>query len=220
MRRGLSQEQLKGIACVSMLLDHIGVVLFPGAVWLRAIGRLAFPIYCFLLVEGFGKTKNRRKYALRLLIGAILAEIPYDLALHGGVCWQRQNVMLTLLLGFGMLWYLEEKGQYWCVILAALTAQVLGADYGGFGIVLIAVFCLTREREDRGVLQAVLMGLCFFAMDGGKVTVQLFALASIPLIRAYSGRKTTQSRALQWGFYLFYPAHLLGLYWISAFMIG
>ena len=98
----LHQEFLKIIACVSMVRDHIGAFLVP-QIWLRCVGRLAFPIYCFLLVEGFHHTKNPKGYALRLLIGAILSELPYDLLLSGGISFARQSVMITLLLGFLML---------------------------------------------------------------------------------------------------------------------
>ena len=85
MKKCLSQEWLKIIACVIMLIDHIGAVLLPQYIWLRYIGRIAFPIYCFLLAEGVHYTKNPQKYGLRLAAGALLSEIPFDLALFGGV---------------------------------------------------------------------------------------------------------------------------------------
>ena len=96
--KGISQETLKLIACVTMLIDHIGatlvaptdaiyyayVELYTAMAWvnlvMRCIGRIAFPIFCFLLVEGAHHTRNPRKYALRLAIGMVLSEIPFDLA--------------------------------------------------------------------------------------------------------------------------------------------
>ncbi|MBR1523666.1 MAG: TraX protein, partial [Lachnospiraceae bacterium] len=69
---------LKLIAVISMLIDHTGDVLFPGTMWLRYIGRLAFPIYCFLLVEGFFHTKDLRRYMFRLLLFGLISEIPFD----------------------------------------------------------------------------------------------------------------------------------------------
>ena len=114
----LSQEGLKGIASISMLLDHTGAILIFPLYYalargghptqtvrdlydlLRTLGRLAFPIYCFLLVEGVIHTRNPRRYGLRLLISAILSELPFDLALHSAPSWQNQSVMITLLLGF------------------------------------------------------------------------------------------------------------------------
>ena len=78
MKKGISQEGLKILACLTMLLDHIGAVFVRGYT-LRIIGRIAFPIYCFLLVEGVLHTKNPRRYGLRLGIGLLLSEIPFDL---------------------------------------------------------------------------------------------------------------------------------------------
>ena len=96
--RSISQEGLKLLACLTMLLDHTGAILVAeilrsGAEYgflrqlytlLRTIGRISFPIYCYLLTEGVHYTKNPRRYFLRLLIAALLAELPYDLALRGG----------------------------------------------------------------------------------------------------------------------------------------
>ncbi|MBQ2453108.1 MAG: hypothetical protein II497_01520, partial [Lachnospiraceae bacterium] len=91
---------LKLIAVVSMLIDHTGDVLFPGQLWLRYIGRLAFPIYCFLIVEGFIHTRNVMKYMARLLVFGIVSEIPFDLAFFGEISYPGyQNVFWTLLLG-------------------------------------------------------------------------------------------------------------------------
>ena len=80
-KKCISQEMLKIIACVTMLLDHIGATMVSGY-GLRIIGRIAFPIYCFLLVEGFTYTRNKAKYAMRLFVFALISEVPFDLALN------------------------------------------------------------------------------------------------------------------------------------------
>lgn len=98
-KRGISQEELKLIACATMLLDHIGMAFCSG-IGLRIIGRVAFPIYCFLLAEGVHYTRSPKKYFLRLLIGAALAEIPFDLLVFGKLSLAYSSVMVTLLLGF------------------------------------------------------------------------------------------------------------------------
>lgn len=244
-KKGLSQEGLKLIACITMLLDHIGAVVVMA--WfenssgankgllldlyemLRVIGRLAFPIYCFLLVEGSVHTCNPKRYGLRLLIAAVLSEIPYDLAIYGGISWQNQSVMVTLLLGFLMLRVMNQLGKFPWKLLAimpfAVVAELLHTDYGADGIIVIALFALTRGSTWKEILQ--FFGLwCIFSpfylltpiswlASGFSLTVQeLAALAIVPII-FYDGCKATKSKFIQWAFYVFYPVHLLALYLIG-----
>ena len=98
-RIGINGFTLKWIAIVSMLIDHMGAILFPQYIEMRIVGRLAFPIYCFLLAEGAVHTSNIRRYEIRLLAFACLSDIPFDLAFFGGVTLEHQNVFFTLLLG-------------------------------------------------------------------------------------------------------------------------
>lgn len=225
--KGLSQEGLKLLACLTMLLDHIGATLVPG--WtLRIIGRLAFPIFCFLLAEGAHYTKNPAKYAFRLAIGAILSEIPFDFALFGGWTWYYQSVMLTMLLGFGALFSMGncQNGLWKCLIVLpfALTAEWLQTDYGGAGVLLIAMFGLTRKMPYRNLVQTIAMGvLIWFLMPGAPVPVlgreipiELFGILAMVPIALYSGKKRTHKKAAQWAFYLFYPVHLGVLYLIRV----
>lgn len=226
MAKKLPQEGLKLIACLSMLLDHIGATLVPG--WgLRIVGRIAFPIYCFLLSEGAHYTKKPQKYALRLFLCALLSELPFDLALFGGWGWQHQSVMVTLLLGFGCLWTMEKcaNGFLRCLVVVpfALAAEWLNTDYGLGGVLFIALFGLTREAPHRLALQALLMAaLIWFVMPGARipilgkrVPIEMFGLLALIPIGLYSGRKVTYSRAVQWAFYLFYPVHLGILYLLT-----
>lgn len=226
--RGISQEMLKLIACVAMLLDHIGATLVPG--WtLRIIGRIAFPIYCFLLVEGAHYTRNPKKYALRLAIGAVLSELPFDLAFFGGWTWGYQSVMLTMLVGFFALQAMGKCSNYLlkCLVVLpfALLAEWLLTDYGGAGVLLIALFGISRELPHRLLIQLLGMALiCNYLIPGAKIpiggfriAIELFALIALIPIAFYSGRKITGSKAVQWGFYLFYPVHLTVLYLIELF---
>ena len=225
--KGLSQEGLKLLACLTMLLDHIGATLVAG--WtLRIIGRLAFPIFCFLLAEGAHYTKNPAKYAFRLAVGAILSEIPFDFALFGGWTWYYQSVMLTMLLGFGALFAMGNcrNGLWKCLIVLpfALTAEWLQTDYGGAGVLLIAMFGLTRKMPHRNLVQTIAMGvLIWFLMPGAPVPVlgreipiELFGVLAMVPIALYSGKKRTHKKAAQWAFYLFYPVHLGVLYLIRV----
>lgn len=101
---GLNSFQLKCIAVITMIIDHTGAVLFPDNMTLRYIGRIAFPIFCFLLVEGFFHTRDVRKYMLRLGMFAVISEIPYDLAFRDTVIeFEHQNVFFTLFIGVVMM---------------------------------------------------------------------------------------------------------------------
>ena len=96
--------KLKMLAVISMSIDHTGAVLMPDCIWLRIIGRLAFPIYCFLLVQGFRNTSNIKKYIGRLALFAVVSEIPFNLAFYGTIIAEEfRNVFFTLLLGLLLL---------------------------------------------------------------------------------------------------------------------
>ncbi len=217
--RRISQEGLKVLACVTMLIDHIGASSLAAGMGWRVIGRVAFPIFCFLLAEGIAHTRNPRKYALRLGAGALLSEIPFDLLIYGGFTWYHQSVMVTLLLGFLYGVNAKRIQKPWLRLLLALpfmaVAEWLGTDYGGWGVALIALFVLTRELPHRLPVQTVGLALICWAMDsyrmpiwGIRVPIELFAVLSMVPIAAYSGKKVTASRWVQRGFYLFYPVHL------------
>lgn len=211
--KSLPQEGLKLIACVTMLLDHIGASVYRSTA-LRIIGRLSFPIYCFLLAEGIRRTRDPRKYLLRLGIGALLSELPFDLLFYGRLTLGAQNVMLTLLLGAAMLLAVQKTQQHvfrllW-IGLACLLAELLQTDYGCKGILLILLFSMT----DRWFIRLAGMGLLFLPSGyirllGLPLPMGLFTLPALIPISLYNGRKLTGSRAVQWGFYLFYPAHML-----------
>ena len=197
----LCQEKLKLVACVTMLIDHTAVV-FGLPMWLRVIGRLAFPIYCFLITEGIAHTGSPGRYFLRLGIMAVISEPIYDFVLYGGRSpWAHQNVLCLL------------------IVPCYLIADALHLSYGGNGILLMALFALTRDFPGGKWIQAVGMVLINGIMPsanirifGLSVSVQLFgALAMVP-IALYSGQKRTRSKAISWGFYIFYPLHLLALY--------
>lgn len=214
-KRKLPQEALKAIACIAMLLDHIGAIFIPEYA-LRIIGRIAFPIYCFLLAEGAHYTRSPVKYALRLAISMVLSEIPFDLALESGLTWQAQSVMVTLLLGFCAIEGIEHcrSSIVRLAILAGgfLLAEKLNTDYGGYGVLLIVLFSQTRGQL---WLQTVVLAMVAWMMNsfrlnvlGIMVPIEMFALLAMIPIGLYSGKKCTSSKWVQWAFYGFYPVHL------------
>ncbi len=237
-RRGLSQEGLKSIACITMLIDHIGAAFVYNILscesdpvrWaefadlyytMRIIGRIAFPIYCFLLVEGAHHTRNPKKYAGRLAVGVLLSEIPFDLALNGGFDWLSNSVMITLLLGYLMILSMNRLRGLWkyAVILPFfLAAEWLWTDYGGNGVLIIAMLALTKGLRQEMLWRA--LGFCLvlsfgppIALWGVEIPMELFGLFALVPIFCYDGTKCTHSKAVQWAFYLFYPVHLL-LIWV------
>ena len=237
---GLSREGLKVIACVTMLLDHIGATIVLSQLsanpsvqlrelyeLLRLIGRLSFPIYCFLLAEGSFYTKHPGNYAFRLSLSALLAEIPYDLAFRGGWSWAKQNVMITLLLAFLALEVMKKCKDPLMKLVAALpfalAAELARSDYGWEGVLLVALFAVTRELPWKRLIQFLGMWFLFSPdnamalnwVNGIHVTLQEYAVLSLIPIQLYNGKKLTRSKVVQWAFYLFYPAHLVVLYCIG-----
>lgn len=213
---GLNGFGLKCIAMVCMLIDHTGAVLFPQYRILRMVGRLAFPIYCFLLVEGAMHTKDIRKYELRLLGFALISEIPFDLAFRRGIDWGHQNVFFTLLLGVVAIDLAQQFKNKISVVLIfpvmIVIAEFLNTDYGGKGIVFILCYYLLYERK---VIKHVMFAFENILLYG--LGIQIYAcLAVIPML-FYNGKK---GPSLKYFFYAFYPLHLLILYLIINVLYG
>lgn len=228
----LSGSTLKILAMILMLVDHIGASVFRLGLFqnpditanaqlynqllsvyrvLRFLGRPAFPIFCFLLVEGFIHTRNPKKYALRLLLFALISEVPFDFAIYGTpFSLLSQNVGFTLLIGVLMMMLLAHFSSIpWLklpIIAGAMgLAWVLRTDYSYMGIFSIAILYLLRYERS---LQSI-AGAISFSWENGA------PLAFIP-IWLYNGKKGVSMGYL---FYLFYPVHLLIL-GLIAYMIG
>ncbi len=204
-RFGLSTFQLKWIAILSMLVDHIGMIFFPGVTALRIIGRLAFPIFCFVLVEGFYHTHNIWHYLGRLGVFALISEIPFDLARSG--TWmdpEHQNVFFTLFLGFAMLCGIQLYGgtlQRLLIIAAAVAfAALFSTDYGALGVLLILVYAILRDYKWPKLILGGLWNFCF------RTRTQYFGVFAVLPLALYNGEK---GQSMKWFFYIFYPAHLL-----------
>lgn len=212
---------LKLIAVISMLIDHTGDVLYPGQLWLRCIGRLAFPLYCFLLVEGFLHTRDLKRYIFRLFIFGIISEIPFDLAFYGRIVdTSHQNVFWTLLLGIlaiSLMSMIECDNVYLKYLLQAISAvpfgiaaQLLHTDYRWIGVGLISSMYIFHDIETLKVLCGTVLLLPVFTNE-----IEYFGLLSYVPMHFYNGKRGSMSPVLKWAFYLFYPAHLLILAMIS-----
>ena len=155
---GLTSYQLKWIAVLSMITDHIGAVFYPDEQIFHQVGRIAFPIFAYLLVEGFFYTRDVFRYMMRLGIFAIISEIPFDLLFQGRVLeFSHQNIFFTLFLGVFLMYELSLPGN-WKVrglkaILIMWASSVLRVDYSYMGILLIFIYYqmhrLCRGTEEK-----------------------------------------------------------------------
>lgn len=194
--------QLKLLAMLAMTADHIGAVFFPEIPLLRWIGRLAMPVLCFFIGEGLRHTRSPRRYLLRLTGFALLSELPFDLAFYGGIEWGHQNIYFTLALGLLALWAIQSRGmEGWLLALtAALAAELLGCDYGMYGVLLILLLDRFHRARSEQLAAAALLNLAFFGLQ-----TQTLSLIALPLLWLYNGKRGRDDRRL---FYLYYPAHL------------
>ncbi|MBQ6569384.1 MAG: conjugal transfer protein TraX [Clostridia bacterium] len=245
----LTASHLKILAVLSMAVDHFGDVFLdsgtPLYIACRIFGRLAFPLFCFLLTEGFRYTKSREKYFLRLIAFAAISEIPYNLAFDKTVLEKGSlNVFFTLALGFAAMWAVESVKNKILGISTAfvcmVAAELLGTDYGWYGVAVILIFYLLRDRREIALFAFILLTLAhslvgfwlLLAKAAKKAEMspealfraygyrfidiplrfcrQIFAGFAAVPIILYNGKKGFLK--LKYFFYVFYPAHLLAYY--------
>ena len=211
MKLGINSFTLKMIAIVTMLIDHVGAVLFPQIELLRIIGRIAFPIFAFTLVEGFFHTRDVKKYLMRLGVLALVSEIPFDLAFFGvPFAFVHQNVFFTLFLGILMLYFVvntpRDFRRVLCVLGMILLADYLQTDYGSWGLLMILCYYVFREKP--WLKYGGIAAINIFAMGYSQVYAPL---ALIP-IALYNGEEGYKCKKF---FYGFYPVHLFILYLLS-----
>lgn len=211
---GLDSFALKCIALLTMLIDHVGAILYPDIMILRIIGRISFPIYAFLVAEGFFHTKNVKKYMQRLLVFAIVSEIPFDLALTGKILeFGHQNVFFTLFAGLGLLELYSRQSsmaeRIICILVITTCGDLFRSDYGAWGILMI--FCFYAFREKRWLKLALVSAINVFAFGW----IQSYAVFACIPIALYNGKK---GAGMKYVFYSIYPLHLLLLYMIKQAM--
>ena len=202
---------LKMMAIIAMAIDHIGAVLFPQYDVFRIIGRIAFPIFAYTLVEGFLHTRDVKKYMKRLGLLALCSEILFDLAFFGTPLeFSHQNVFFTMFLGIAMLYLLlkniSKVRQIIIVIVMLLISEFLCTDYSSAGLFMILWYYQFRGSR---MLQLVGMAIVNILYLGG---MQVYACLSAIPIAMYSGER---GPSCKWFFYWFYPIHLLILYFLS-----
>lgn len=211
---------LKIIAILTMMIDHYGVIFYKGVDIYRIIGRIAFPIYCFLLVEGYFHTKDIKKYANRLFIFALISEIPFDWAFYGEINFKHQNIFFTLLIGLGTMYLLDNLDKYktkeiFVCFLAGIISMIVSVDYSIVGIIYILTFYYTRNypktiRLSRTALVLFVTNLLTLSFN------QHFALLSLPILYLYNEELGPKNKVLQILFYIAYPLHLMVYYFIKS----
>lgn len=238
----INSNLLKFFAMIFMLLDHMWATIIPGNQWMTNIGRLAFPIFAFLIVEGFTHTSDLKKYLKRLFIFALISEIPFNLIYAGNFVFPfHQNVMFTLLLGLLCISEIDKlknnnnlnlKIKGILKILFFLLIGMIGfVDYGVTGILTIIVFYVFRNIKLAWLGQLIsfiLLYVVFF--KGQSIIINIFGteyflplqglsiFALIP-IWLYNGKRGKKNKVLQYMYYCFYPVHMLCLYLIYYFVL-
>ncbi|MGI6687505.1 MAG: TraX family protein [Christensenellales bacterium] len=229
------------VAIVTMVIDHVGVVFFPGVQLFRIIGRIAFPLFCWGIAMGAEKTRSFYRYALRLLLLGLIAQPFYMKALNH--TWQELNVLATLLLGLLAIRGIQIRryaSAVWGPLLCLIIAAAFRMDYGWQGVLLIILMYLARHTA--GGLAALMISFCLlwgarsspvfydFALETGcmpldqgvatlvsLISLQFLAILALPLmvIRTDSG-----IRLPKWLSYAAYPGHLLILWLIKLLIKG
>lgn len=231
-RLSLSSAALHIIAMTIMLMDHLWATLLPGQNWLTCVGRIAFPIFAFMTVEGYFHTHDVKRYMLRLLVFALISELPFNLMYSGTLIYPyHQNVLWTLLLGLLGIWLMERaKGKVIRYVLTAVAVVLVGVclatlgmvDYFAPGVLTVFAFYFFRGKKWWCILGQIvamywinieLLGgqyypISLFGIDFELCEQGLALLALIP-IWLYHGRQGHHSKAFKWTCYAFYPVHML-----------
>lgn len=202
---------IKIIALITMLIDHTGAIIFPKLIILRIIGRIAFPLFAYSLVEGYIHTSNREKYFKRLVIFAITSQIPFSL-IYPGIL----NIGFTLILAFIALLVIDlikvnKKNMlnYTSLVMILIIANAVNVDYGAYGVLIVLLLYVFKDN----------LKLCsvFLFIISLQNTIQLYMLVAIPLIVYFNDTYKFKSIKLpKQVYYYFYPIHLIVLYVIQS----
>ena len=238
---GINALQLKLLAMVCMLADHIWASLAYSAQWLTCIGRLAFPIFAFQIAEGYARTRDRKGYRRRILLWALITELPFNLMTGGGLINPfHQNVLFTFWLSLWVLDRVERAkrrrnlfgwiaGAAW-IAAGWLVATLTMMDYYGYGLLTVVLFWLTRNLRWGKLLQLAGMYWINCEMIGGLVypvvllgrewllPQQGLALLALIPIWLYNGEQGPYNKTIRRACYAFYPVHLLVLALIAMFV--
>jgi hypothetical protein len=205
-----------------MIIDHVGLYFFPNSIAFRVIGRTAFPLYVFLVIQGYFFTSNFNKYAIRLFVVALLSEVPFDLFIHGSFMdFKSQNVIFQLLLVlifirvFDQTKNLAIKVLYTCCF--CLLAHVLHLEFGFIGVPYGLIFYYSYQKKIGILLQTLLIVLVSLAFNFPDI-LQSFSFLSIAVLSFYETEKLAVKnkqksffQPIHKYYYLFYPLQFLAI---------
>lgn len=199
-------QLLKLIAVITMVIDHIGAILFPSVLILRVIGRLSFPLFAFSTFIGYFKTKNLKKYLLRLLILAVISQPIYMIAFDR--FYLSLNILFTLIFELIII-YLLDKKKWWYLPIPVVLMFLLNVNYCEQLLILIPIFYYTRNKDFLFALSMITFYFNYavsYSSGTFPITIYAFGIFALPfmLIKTKSNIKINK-----WFYYIFYPVHLL-----------
>jgi hypothetical protein len=208
------RELLKWIAIITMTVDHVGAIMYPEQTFFRIIGRLAFPIFSYLLVLGSKTTRNVKDYFLRLFIFGFISQIPYSLA-FGYQPFEKLNIFFTL--SFSLIFLVNPI----LFVFPFIASYFLDLDFGLFGFILVACMRILKNDTFRGIIALIGYGiLSLFVWE-----TQIFSLLAVPIIILHKegyiwnggdlDKKYDYPFWRKYFFYIYYPLHLIILYLIN-----
>jgi len=218
------RELLKIIAIVTMVIDHIGQILYPDLLFLQIIGRLSFPIFAYLIVLGVESTKKPRKYMVTLLVFALISQIPYYLA-FGIQPFERLNILFSLLLSAVTIYFYNKRS---VLAFVPLLLSIILPTEGSYYVVLTAVgMKLLKDSPKLGALALFALNVQFLFIGDLETQIQLLSLLALPLIFLHINNWLTKEILIpenslaytirKYAFYVFYPLHLALLFLIKLF---
>jgi len=238
---------LKIIACLLMLIDHLGAALYPEAIIMRMIGRLSFPIFAYLIAIGYSKTNSFSKYLRSLLIFGVISQMPFSLAFGEGISIHsfsdflrffvgspspHLNIFFTLAIGLITIRVLDKGesviGKILAVSTLGISAQAFSTDYGIYGVSMIVAFYIFRDNKIKTAISQTTVFLVFYAsqiilaiLSYPGISIKLIwfnqALSLLALIFIFT-YNGNKGKNLKYFFYAFYPVHLLVIGLVKNFI--
>ncbi|MCK5628545.1 hypothetical protein KAI12_03680 [Candidatus Bathyarchaeota archaeon] len=219
----LGRELLKLLAIITMTIDHIGVFLYPELVALRIVGRLAFPLFAYLIVLGVDSTHNVKKYLLLLLFFAIISQVPYSLALGKGLLDQL-NILFTLFLGALMIYFFNKRSPL--ALIPLLLSVFINVEGGIYALATIACIKIITESPKLGSLALILLNTPYIISKN----IQAFSLAALPIILLHTkgvlrkeimiSENSFFYSSRKYAYYVFYPLHLTIFFLVQTLFLS